>query len=331
MVLRASAECLRVLLCITCFSHEVLQKISELVPFVIAIDGPVDDNAAVEFVGAFYQSFFTTGRIERSFTAAKDFVEQLYGETSSARINPRLFRSFDKRRGATLVTVHLREGGDPLVMDISEAETSVNSLGMFTDHFVSILTRKVRFHRFLFDFPRERAILQIGPLFGIFSWKSADRVVVCHDVFRLAPHADARLAEWWASLVANYNDWLLEPYRLSQNTRNRLSPDSYRASLNKMRSYLLANTVKDRGRRGHGQELRLLETNLVETLGGSAIIFAMMQTAEQNLKLAQQNFSESKIDRVASCLEQMVSSIHDIINYLGDALAEKKGIIGHSK
>jgi hypothetical protein len=102
---------------------------------------------------------------------------------------------------------------DSILIDLTEVDDNIEKVGISRDKFLSILNRKIRMHRWIFDTPRENALIQFGEFFGVFSWKSANDVVICHRIMTVKPEIDDAVYELWGKIVLIYNELHLLKYR----------------------------------------------------------------------------------------------------------------------
>ena len=68
-------------------------------------------------------------------------------------------------------------------------------------------------HRWIFEEPREHAILIVGAYFGDFSWKSADDIIKCHKILKIRSNVPEELLTMWARLIVSYNDLFMRKDR----------------------------------------------------------------------------------------------------------------------
>ena len=201
----------------SCYSASSISNLIDVTPYLIAVSGVANDEAAIDFVKTFYEASADEGSVESAFFVAHALTED--------KLNAVLVRSaLEKDRAKQLIRVYRIHGiRDPIYVDTTEAEGSLNMLQIPRDEFLSTLTRKIRIHIWIFDHPRERALLSIGKYFGFFSWKNAKDVIVCHQVLKLKRKVPTDHCIVWSDLIVSYNDLYMNPYRLTDkpasNTR----------------------------------------------------------------------------------------------------------------
>lgn len=203
------------IICMSCFSSDSIPSLVNAAAFLITVSGPADDDSAIDFLQNFYVEFFKKKSIIDSFHAAKvyrDFNETLTPlntvlsrratESSSSRV---IFHVFPGRGSHHSICV-----------DITEAEKDIEKLVISREEFLSMLTRKIQVHRWIFAYPRERALIQLDRYFGFFSWSSENDIVSCHEIISFRDDAPQDICDWWAWLILMHNDSYIESYRLTQ-------------------------------------------------------------------------------------------------------------------
>src|SRR5439155_7420868 len=61
----------------SCYSAESSNVLMTSAPFVVTVEGPADDNAAIEFTRLFYDNFLTCRSVERSLARAQIALQAL--------------------------------------------------------------------------------------------------------------------------------------------------------------------------------------------------------------------------------------------------------------
>lgn len=212
-ILRESSPRLRAAMFLWCYSADALPSLAEAAPFVISIHGPANDEAAIDFIGEFYESYFRTNSIEQAFGGAL----MLMG-AKNLELSPILTRRAEAQgKQRILYQVFPKSGADSILIDITDAEQDIARLDMQRDTFLTMLSRKIRIHRWIFESSSDQAVLSIGRYIGMFSWENAADVVKCDCVLRLRADVDERTCELWAGLLTLYNDHRVDRYRLAVN------------------------------------------------------------------------------------------------------------------
>lgn len=296
--------------CISCFSAEALRPLVRKVPYIVAVEGEVLDAAAIDFVGTFYSCFFETNSIERAFRVSAEYVRLEYGEKA---ISPVLLKGQQTGEGGrSLVRTayreplsFLREGmDDEISIDITAAVSTFEANLVERDSIVSLVQRKMRYHKWIFRYPRERALIPMGPYVGIFSWSSLSEPVICHRLLRISMDAPQGLIRIWIDMITTYNDFTVgNKYRSVPNPAAVRPEELVRAAdeLLEAAKYFAEEIAEN------SDALGAQHANPVE---------AMMATWTRNAELALSR-SERNTDHalVIVGLEAGLSAFHDVINY----------------
>jgi hypothetical protein len=304
-ILRSSPKQLRALLLLSCFSTSSLGDLITSAPFVITVSGPVSDEACVEFVAAFYQNYFKTSSIEGAFKAACNLVDFMgYGE-SIAPVLTR--RAMVGNQETALCAAAI--GMDSLLIDLSRVEEQIGHLGISREYFLSLLSRKIRIHRWIFDQPSERTLLPLGPYFGEFSWQNIDDPIVCRSILQVKSEVSERSCESWANLLVAYNDVSARRYRRAPNPASpELEPD-IKATLEEL--YHICNSfLLDRDEAAVLRSIAPDQLKLTKSL------------VQANLRQADLVFHREELPRVVSYLEASLTALHDLVDALTEILTE---------
>ncbi|MCK4782897.1 MAG: hypothetical protein KAV87_04035, partial [Desulfobacteraceae bacterium] len=277
----------------------------EATPFLIVMDGEANDVAAIKFSQHFLDEFYRSTAVEQAFRQASSAIDQMdMGEV----IKPVLCRR--QPSGPSVFQACFSRRQDSIFIDLTDAEESISHLPISRHEFLSLLTRKIRIHSWIFRVEREKAVLPIGQFFGVFSWRNVKDVVVCHEVLQLKPDIDVAECMGWTRLMVIYNDLRSERYRVIANPA---------ATENKA----LLETALDK-----------IETCYVHTLKGSDVAPAAqklapcqytvtLSTVRVQCDLAKQNLCDLNLSGVVIALETAISSIHDLVNGLTAVVTTK--------
>ncbi|HXO43423.1 MAG TPA: hypothetical protein VN999_18380 [Thermoanaerobaculia bacterium] len=314
-ILRTVSPKLRALVFMSCFSSSALEELATAAPFIITVTGEANDEACVEFAAAFYGYYFKSASVGGAFKVACDMLEYLgHGESLNPVLTRRSTSDGVDQKLLCAASFGL-DDHDPLMIDISPVEKSIAALGIPRERFLSLLSRKIRIHRWIFDVPSERTLLSVGPYFGEFSWRSSDDPLVCHRILRLKQGTDASTCSVWAGLLLHYNELRAKPYR---RARHPASPEFERS---------LSEAVKDLG--------DVLERYLSEREGAAQLEAAVPEQFKISKALVTANlqyadFARCRGDlvRLVSYLEACLTSVHDLVDALADALTEVAGVGG---
>ncbi len=103
---------------------------------------------------------------------------------------------------------------DSILINIDPVIGKLDELGVSQDEFGFLLSRKLKIHYWIFEVPREGALIPIGKhLFGEFSWENAQDVVYCRKVMRLSTNIPQGHWQLWVQLLLAYNDMASSRYR----------------------------------------------------------------------------------------------------------------------
>ncbi len=212
-LLRLAAPQVKATIFLSCFSASAIPTLIESAPYLITVSGTADDGASIEFISAFYETFLKNGSIESAFRAGVYTLESMGAAGGLKAILSRRAQE-NNNAGKTLIQVFPPSGsGDSLVVDLSGVDSDLDKLGIAKIEFMDLITRKIRVHRWIFKYPKQSAILSIGPYFGRFSWTTPADPVICHQVMRLKPEVDDHACQVWSSLLVSYNDLWCAEYR----------------------------------------------------------------------------------------------------------------------
>jgi hypothetical protein len=297
-IIRSALPNLRLAIFVSCFSASCLDSLVNVAPFVITMQDAADDEAAVSFLGVFYDILFATGSIEKAFSMATCFITF---SGRSGKLTPVLSRRAQGRSG-TIVQACFGPG-DSVFIDVREAEPDIATLGISRDEFLSLLTRKIRLHAMIFDQGQEDALLSIGPYFGVFSWKAGDDVIICHRIIRVNNDVSEDACEAWASLIVAYNDLRALRYRILPDPSSQSNAELLEQAIVRFRSALKTNFSE-------GRWSSILRQEAPDQFKVSrANSFANFGAAEASLK-------ERDFQSAIAKLEITLSAIHDLLTAL---------------
>ncbi len=269
------------------------------------MDGETNDAAAISFSQYFLDEFYRSTSVEQAFRIASSAIDQMgMGEV----IKPVFCRRQPSGRSVFQACFSRRQ--DSIFIDLTDAEESISHLPISRHEFLSLLTRKIRIHSWIFHIERERAVLPIGQFFGVFSWQNAKDVVICHEVLKLKQDIEVSECMGWTRLMVIYNDLRSERYRVIANPA---------AIENKA----LLETA-----------LNGIETCYVSTLKGSDVepaakklapdqYIITLSTVRVQCDLAKRSLSDLNLPSTVVALETAISSIHDLVDELTAAVTTK--------
>lgn len=252
----------------------------------------------------FYENYFLEKSVEKAFFIANFLTKSTLDAILSRRAektypNKTLFQVFP--RGNQL--------GDSILIDLSEAEKSISRLDISRSNFLSILTRKIRIHQWIFDSPRKRALLSIGNFIGIFSWENAKDVVVCHEILKINANTPEEVCHAWIYLNLTYNELYIEKYRTLENAININTSKILEKALNEY------NRVFKLYFKNEEIETALKSIDEGHYKVTRATIWANLRQAD--IKFYSQEYASTVI-----YLETVLSTIHDFIDFLSAKITE---------
>lgn len=307
-ILRPAAPNLRAAMFISCFSASSAPELYDVAPYIVTIAGPAADAAAVEFVSAFYDSYFADTSVERAFvegTVRLEITPDL-GELSPVISR----RAMHSRPGRLVVQAFPGLRRDSVLIDMTDAQADLLALGIPTDRFLATLTRKIRIHAWAFEQPREQAILSIGQFFGIFSWENASDVVVCHRVLRVRDDLDGETCRVWSSLVLCYNDLASARYRSAAAPASPVNERHLKKAL------LGLHSAAERFLEGiDGQRVRDLVPDHFKVARSLMI---------SNLDMVTRKLDDEDLAGCVAYLEASLSAVHDLLDALTGAVSEAR-------
>jgi hypothetical protein len=298
VLLSRAQPSLKAALFMCCFSADSIPDLSIAAPYLLTVFGSADDNSTIEFVRAFYDRYLEGGSIVKACFFAQQRVDL---EVVLSR------RAEQASRGKTLFEVFPSGNhfGDSFLVDLSEAEPDIERLDLPRERLLALLTRKIRLHQRIFDFPREKALLPVGHLVGVFSWRSAGDLIQCHRLLKMKTGLEQDACDVWASLTVEYNDEVIQKYRLQtdpaspQNQRAlQVALHNYQYSYKRLCDWQKFETVLPK----YAPE----QYRLTKSIIGA------------NLGMAEQKLCAEDLASVVFHLESALSAKHDLL----DALTE---------
>ena len=158
------ASSLRVLVLTCCFSSSYRTKLSSYIPYLISVNGPVPDVAAIQFSKFFYTHLLCAKHtIEQSFEIARTIV---LSHEFSIHLNRRglLAKEGEIKLEAVVGLSH------KIILDITPLRTYLNQLAVTEkEHFLRAICQSLRTHFTLFKKPMENIAIPFGEYIGMFS------------------------------------------------------------------------------------------------------------------------------------------------------------------
>ncbi|WP_271007839.1 CHAT domain-containing protein [Paucibacter sp. B51] len=301
-LLREFQPSLGLLLLMSCYSSAAVSTVVDTASYIVTASGSADDDAAMKFVRNFYDTYLEKGSIERAFSISNFIV----GDELNCVLTRRA------KVGASVkpfVALFSKKKIEPMYLDLSEAEESIKRLNIPREQVVATLGRKMHIHRWIFEEPRDRAVLTVGPYFGVFSWKSVSDVIVCHQMLRLRTGLPEKLIQTWAELIVTYNDLYMSEYRLLSTP-----VDSSTART-------VARAIQE-FKKAHARFFEGIEGAEWLADGDRSHFVAIGATLNANVEKAAEKLENQEYARSVIFLETALSSIHDFIDSLVERLAD---------
>jgi hypothetical protein len=197
---------LQALILASCYSASSCQALRGVATYVVTVEGPADDTAAIAFARNFYSLYFRRRPIEAAVDATKATL-QANGIADGFRIfvSRRSDVTGANRTLLAATTDVLKK--ETIFIDITDIEEDISRLPIARDDFFSLLSDRVRIHRWMtFDsVDMECAVLPIGPFFGLFSWQCGMDYIRCRRIIHLKPDASTEACDLWMRLSFKYN------------------------------------------------------------------------------------------------------------------------------
>ncbi len=288
-----------VLLC--CYSESHLPVLKACAPFVITARDLVPNPACIIFSAGLYEWLFAGHSIEEAYNHACHLLAAK-GHSSE---------SFNLTRGRLQegYTVECTPSGrfsnNTIVVNLADVHDSLNSFGMSQEELLHQISHKLTIHSWIFDQPRERAMIPIGKLlFGVFSWRNAQDVVRCDRLMRLSSGVPIEQWKIWAHLLSTYNDLAAAEYRNAANPGEAGCQYVLQRSVKVFRLYLnkyLVPAQETIERLGFKDALPHIELTIAE-----------VDQAEDQLAL-------KGYPHVVKALEMALTNYHEIVDMLQPA------------
>jgi hypothetical protein len=199
---------------LSCYSAESVSVLANAAPFVITSTESVADSACLAFVEGFYEHLFRGRSVRFSFDHAKSYM-RARDLASDPFVLSR--RHLITQRNSVFVESKPSPDRDTVLINVDDVRSCFGSFDMSEEELCHLLARKLTVHQWIFDGPRERAIIPIGRLlFGEFSWQNATDAIYCRRIIKLRSDTPALRWQLWSRLLTSYNDLAAAEYRRCQ-------------------------------------------------------------------------------------------------------------------
>jgi len=304
-IIKGISTKLRAAIFLSCYSADALPILAETAPYLISIFGPANDETSIEFIGKFYESFFHTDSIEQAFKNAN-----LLLSAKNLKLKAVLSRRGEKdKENRILFQVIPQTGADSILIDLTKAKNDISKLGISLDDTITLLSRKIKIHRWIFESPTDQVVLSLGRYFGVFSWENAKDIVYCERIIRLNPEVEEKLCEVWAGLITRYNDHRVDKYRLAVNPADPTLVRYLKQAIDDY--YILSDTYFNN--KDNSEILR----NCVpeQYLVSKSLIVKYLEICD--IKFHRDDFSAT-----VEYLETILSALHDLISALTSKISD---------
>lgn len=306
-LLKNAAPYLQTLLCISCFSSESIPQLITAASFLVTISGQTEDEDAIEFVKEFFDIYLGGKSVREAFHIAA-FMLNFRKATLNAVLTRRA--TFEKHNRILYEIFPFgntsKKAIESFCVDITAVESDLSKFSISKEKFLSILTRKIRIHNWIFESPRERALLQLGSYFGVFSWQNAADILYCEKLLIIAEDVDEFLCEAWGKLILRYNESYVAQYRLVSKPSDPSKAELLEKAITNFNSTLKYMFEDDKW-------ANPVRSYVPQQYLASKAFFAA------NLALCEEKFKQGDYVSTVVYLETMLSSLHDLM----DALTEK--------
>lgn len=295
----------RAIIFLSCFSTNALAEVAAVAPFTVTVTATVDDEACAQFIAAFYADYFKRRSVTQAFLAGCAYVEFMgLGEGFTPVLTRRGTYPVAQPSIYTAVVM-----GESILVDLSRVEKQIAAAHADRETFLSLLSRKIRVHRWAFDYPRDQMVIPIGPYFGVFSWTSADDPIICESLATLRPDAPEDTCRVWADLLVSYNDLAAAKYRFAPDPA---SPG--------MERHLDIAVREHQGFCGFFLEDEAQAAPIRSTVATQFTITRSLAMA--NTRHALNALDRGEFGRVVAHLETSLTTIHDLVDAMSVALTQ---------
>lgn len=282
-----------------CYSNKSVEILSDAAPFVITTDHEIGDRECIEFVKGFYESFLEGNSIQSSFKHAINCLLAKQLPVDNFRLNRRYLL---KKNNGLYVESKPSYKRDSLLIDLSIVSDKIAQLDIDEAEFCHLISRKLAIHHWIFDVPRDNAILPIGKLlFGEFSWEDSKDVVVCTNLMRFKGSLPPAHWKIWSRVLLAYNDLAACAYR---STINPSSPKNKPLLQHALELF-----------ENHIQRFLISTIDLVTDLGFIAVE-PHIEWIKTNLDAANMYIQNNDLPKVVASLELSLSNFHEIVTIL---------------
>jgi hypothetical protein len=312
-----SSHCpkLEALILSSCYSAESSNVLMTSAPFVVTVEGPADDNAAIEFTRLFYDNFLSSRSVERSLARAQIALQALNYDLGLQIYVTRRGEELSKGR-KTLQSIKSGLREETVLIDITDVELQIETLDIAKGHFLALLANKIYIHRWLYleSVDMEYAVFPIGKYFAVFSWNNGMDILTCRRILRPKSSATQDGCDAWMGLSFRYNQLFALAYR-----RER---ESIYAGMQEKLKYALDEFELCVGRffgvEGSARDPKASRA-IKEAIPDQFKLASPL--INENMTAAARYLAQEEYSRVVIHLETTLSLIHGVLDGLVDAFA----------
>ena len=306
-LLRLASPHLRALILTCCYSAEYQDQLAPYVPYVITVEGPAPDIAAIEFAKKFYSYYLTRRESIEEATALAQAVSDV---NNTGLIIKVLRRGLFAREDTKQIEIFVGNGRR-LLLDITNIRPFLLSLPEeLRENFLKCLCTGIRNHTSLFDTAMERVALTFGAYLGIFSWRNSIDPILCDKVLRVSEAISEENFEALTRLMSRYTSLARFDYRTARQ-----------------RDYPNKPHVVTSGLRGfHEMADKFLGLELGDCLRAIAPQATKISAAiiRANLAEADDCLRREDYSQIVIHLETALTTMHNLILQLLDSVEDKR-------
>lgn len=305
-LLEISTPHLRALVLTCCYSSSYKNELAPHVPYLITVEGPAPDTAAIEFAKIFYSYYLTKRTSIEEATALAQAISEINNTGLTIRVLRRgLFARDDTRQIEIFVGK-----GHRLLLDVTNVRPFVEAMPEEKrEDFLHCLCTGILAHTSLFSTAMQRVAFPFGTYLGVFSWQNSIDPIKCEKVLQVSDSVTEVQFETLARLMSRYTTLARNDYRTAQRRDYPNKPHVVTSALRDF--HAMADTFLGLEL---GDNLRAISPGATKV--AAAIIRANL--AEGDDCLRRTDYSQAVVH-----LETALSTLHNLILQLLDAVAVK--------
>jgi hypothetical protein len=292
-ILKIASPTLRALLLTCCYSENYKLKISNYVPYLISVDGPAPDKAAIQFSKRFFSTYLAPPySVERAF-----FFAGIYGrkDNFSVKLTRRgLLRQKGKLKIEAVVGLH-----NKIVLDLTQIRKKIDNIDFSKDKFLELICTSLKAHFSLFKKPLERVAIPFGNFIGLFTWQNEIDPIICEQFFSVSSNLSEASFNSIALLMSRYTSLARAQYRFKTEPIYQGQAEILRRSLDEFHEAAQTYFTGE-----HSTVLRALAPDTYKITGG--ILKASLTEADIS-------WSHEEYGYTVVQLETALTSIHNLL------------------